>query len=138
MRRRSVLTAGAAGAAALLVGGTSAEAATLSKAAKAQAASPGDVSWASTPLRDLAARVGLRIGTALIPQDINTPNYAAIGGSQFSVVTPGNGMKWQIVEPTQGVFDWTAGRLKSSISRTRTGSSSAGTRSAGTTSCRTG
>jgi endo-1,4-beta-xylanase len=111
MRRRSVLAAGAASAAALLVGGTSAEAATLSKAAKAQAASPGDVAWASTPLRDLAAKVGLRIGTALIPQDINTPNYAAIGGSQFSVVTPGNGMKWQVVEPTQGVFDWTEADL---------------------------
>jgi endo-1,4-beta-xylanase len=107
MRRRSVLAAGAAGAAALLTGGTSAEAATLSRAAKAQTASPGDVAWASASLRDLAARVGLRIGTALIPQDIETPSYAAIGGSQFSVVTPGNGMKWQIVEPTQGVFDWT-------------------------------
>lgn len=22
------------------------------------------------------------------------------------MVTPGNGMKWQIVEPTQGVYDW--------------------------------
>src|SRR6202020_1756691 len=107
MRRRSVLAAGAAGAAALLTGGTSAKAATLSRAATAQAASPGDVAWASASLRDLAARGGLRVGTALIPQDIETPSYAAIGGSQFSVVTPGNGMKWQIVEPTQGVFDWT-------------------------------
>ena len=33
-------------------------------------------------------------------------SYAAIAGSQFSVVTPGNGMKWQIVEPTQGTYDW--------------------------------
>ncbi len=107
MRRRSVLAAGAAGAAALLTGGTSAEAATLSRAATAQAAGPGDVAWASASLRDLAAGVGLRFGSALIPQDIETPSYAAIAGSQFSVVTPGNGMKWQIVEPTQGVYDWT-------------------------------
>jgi endo-1,4-beta-xylanase len=57
-------------------------------------------------LRDLAAPIGLRFGTALIPQDIETPSYAAIASSQFSVVTPGNGMKWQIVEPEQGVFDW--------------------------------
>jgi endo-1,4-beta-xylanase len=106
MRRRSILTAGAASAAALLVGGTSAEAATLSRGAKSRAARTGDVAWASASLRDLAAGVGLRFGSALIPQDIETPSYAAIAGSQFSVVTPGNGMKWQIVEPTQGVYDW--------------------------------
>jgi endo-1,4-beta-xylanase len=57
-------------------------------------------------LRGLAAKIGLRFGTALIPQDIETPSYAAIAGSQFSVVTPGNGMKWQIVEPTRGSYDW--------------------------------
>ncbi len=106
MRRRSVLTAGAAGAAALLVGGNSAKAATVRPAATLQPAAPGDMPWASASLRDLAARFGLRIGTALIPQDIQTPSYAAIAGSQFSVVTPGNAMKWQIVEPTQGVYYW--------------------------------
>jgi endo-1,4-beta-xylanase len=100
------LTAGAAGAAALLVGGTSAKAATMQQAATLQAASPGDVPWASASLRDLAARIGLRFGTALTPQDITTPSYAAIAGGQFSVVTSGNGMKWQTVEPTQGVYDW--------------------------------
>jgi endo-1,4-beta-xylanase len=104
MRRRNVLAAGMAGAAALLTGGTSAEAAVLLKRATA---APVDVAWASMPLRDLAARVGLRFGSALIPQDIETPSYAAIAGGQFSVVTPGNGMKWQIVEPSQGVYDWT-------------------------------
>jgi endo-1,4-beta-xylanase len=106
MRRRSVLTAGAAGAAALLAGGTRAEAATLSGTAAAPAAVPGDAPWTSASLRDLAARIGLRFGSALVPQDIETPSYAAIAGSQFSVVTPGNAMKWQIVEPTQGSYDW--------------------------------
>jgi endo-1,4-beta-xylanase len=100
------LAAGAAGAAALLAGGTSAEAATRSTATTAKPARTGDVAWASASLRGLAAGVGLRFGSALIPQDIETPSYAAIAGSQFSVVTPGNGMKWQIVEPTQGVYDW--------------------------------
>jgi endo-1,4-beta-xylanase len=104
MRRRSVLAAGAAGAAALLAGGTSAKAATRPAAATAQV---DDVAWAAASLRGLAAAVGLRFGSALIPQDIETPSYAAIAGSQFSVVTPGNGMKWQIVEPAQGVYDWT-------------------------------
>ena len=104
MRRRSVLAAGAASAAAVLVGGTSASAAVNSKTAAGQAAGGAPVT--NAPLRDLAAPIGLRFGTALIPQDIETPSYAAIAGSQFSVVTPGNGMKWQIVEPEQGVFDW--------------------------------
>jgi len=108
MRRRSVLAAAGAGAAALLVGGTRAEAATLSStaSAKAAAASGGDVPWASASLRNLADRVGLRIGSALYPQDIETASWAAIAGSQFSVVTPANGMKWQIVEPAQGTYDW--------------------------------
>jgi len=109
MRRRSVLAAAGAGAAALLVGGTRAEAATPSStaAAPAAAASGGDAPWASASLRDLAAKVGLRMGSALYPQDIETPAAAAIAGSQFSVVTPANGMKWQVVEPTQGTYDWT-------------------------------
>jgi len=57
-------------------------------------------------LRALAAKVGLRIGTAVIPFDLDHPDYAAVAANQFSVVTPGNEMKWQVVEPTQGQFDW--------------------------------
>jgi endo-1,4-beta-xylanase len=57
-------------------------------------------------LRALAAPIGLRIGSALLPQDIETPSYAAIASGQFSTVTPGNAMKWQLVEPEQGVYDW--------------------------------
>jgi endo-1,4-beta-xylanase len=98
------LAAGAASAAAVLVGGTSASAAVNSGTAAGKAA--GGAPATNAPLRDLAAPIGLRFGTALIPQDIETPSYAAIASSQFSVVTPGNGMKWQIVEPEQGVFDW--------------------------------
>jgi endo-1,4-beta-xylanase len=96
---------GAAGGAAAVLGtGTAAWAAP----AGATAAARPDVGQDDEPgsLRALAARIGLRVGTALIPQDIETPSYAAIAGSQFSVVTPGNGMKWQVVEPTQGSFDW--------------------------------
>src|ERR1700751_1572551 len=105
MRRRSLLAMGAAGGAAALLGtGTSALA---SPAAARRAANPSaDPGSAPTSLRALAGKIGLRFGTALIPQDIETPAWAAIAASQFSVVTPGNGMKWQIVEPTQGVYDW--------------------------------
>jgi endo-1,4-beta-xylanase len=105
VKRRSVLAAGAAGAAGLaatLGGVTDARAATAPPGGSAGQQAP-----ASDSLRDLAAAIGLRIGSAIIPQDINTPAWAAVAASQFSVVTPGNEMKWQVVEPTQGVFDWT-------------------------------
>jgi endo-1,4-beta-xylanase len=57
-------------------------------------------------LRALASHIGLRIGTAVIPDDFTNPPSEAIVASQFSVLTPGNAMKWQLVEPTQGQFDW--------------------------------
>src|SRR6185437_5694139 len=105
MRLRRLLLTGAAGAAALLAIGTAATAAQASGAAPSNvtAASNGN---ASDSLRSLAADIGLRIGSAIIPQDIETPSFAAIASSQFSVVTPGNAMKWEVVEPTEGTFDW--------------------------------
>jgi len=104
MRRRSLFAAaGAASAAAVLGGAATANASTLSAA---QPAGPAGLVNPNAPLRDLAAAIGLRIGSAIIPQDINTPSFAAIAGTQLDVYTPGNEMKWQVVEPTQGVFDW--------------------------------
>ena len=98
--RRSVLTAGAVGAvgAAGVLGG----AGTASAAALGASHAHRD----PNSLRELAGKIGLKIGSAIIPQDINTPAWNAVAASQFSVVTPGNEMKWQVVEPTQGVFDW--------------------------------
>ena len=58
------------------------------------------------PLRDLAAQIGLRLGTAIYPADITTPANAAIAGGQFDLYTPANEMKWQVVEPNEGEFDW--------------------------------
>jgi endo-1,4-beta-xylanase len=107
MKRRSVLTMGAVGAAAMVTGGGTALASgsRLATSSSLRGNSPPD------SLRSLGAKIGLPIGTALIPQDINTPSYAAIAGSQFSVVTPGNGMKWGVVEPVQGQFDWSEADL---------------------------
>lgn len=95
MRLRRLLAIGAAGVAAVL--GTTA-------AASAAAGSGSTV--APDSLRALAADIGLRMGTAVIPFDLDHPDYQAIVAGQFSVVTPGNEMKWQVVEPTQGTFDW--------------------------------
>jgi endo-1,4-beta-xylanase len=93
MKLRHLLTTCAAGAAVLLGAGTAA------------AALSGD-QGAPGSLRGLAAQIGLRIGTAVIPFDLDHPAYQDIVASQFSVVTPGNEMKWQVVEPVQGQFDW--------------------------------
>jgi endo-1,4-beta-xylanase len=60
-------------------------------------------------LRSLAAPTNLRIGSAIIPFDLDTPAYAQVAADQFSVVTPGNEMKWQVVEPTRGTYDWSGG-----------------------------
>jgi endo-1,4-beta-xylanase len=105
MRLRRLLLTGAVGAAALLAIGTAAGAAQDSGAAASHVASASNGS-APDSLRSLAAQTGLRIGSAIIPQDIETPSFAAIAASQFSVVTPGNAMKWEVVEPTEGTFDW--------------------------------
>jgi endo-1,4-beta-xylanase len=60
-------------------------------------------------LRSLSAHVGLRVGTAIIPFDLDNAAYSKTAADQFSVVTPGNEMKWQVVEPTRGTFDWSGG-----------------------------
>jgi endo-1,4-beta-xylanase len=77
---------------------------TAARAARSAAGSAGQAEPDS--LRALAARIGLRIGTAVIPFDLDTPAYNKVLQEQFSVVTPGNEMKWQVVEPVQGQFDW--------------------------------
>jgi len=59
-------------------------------------------------LRALAAPINLRIGTAVTPFELDNDAYRQITGDQFSSVTPGNEMKWQVVEPTRGTYDWSA------------------------------
>ncbi len=98
MRLRRLLAVSAAGVVAMLGISTAAGAAPFG------AGSGSTV--APDSLRALAAKVNLRIGTAVIPFDLDHSDYAAIAAGQFSVVTPGNEMKWQVVEPTQGTYDW--------------------------------
>jgi endo-1,4-beta-xylanase len=98
MRLRSL--AGIAAAVALVVGGSTAFA--------TQGGGAPDPA-APDSLRALAAQVGLRVGTAVIPFDLDNAAYRQIAASQFSVVTPGNEMKWEVVEPTRGTYDWSGG-----------------------------
>jgi endo-1,4-beta-xylanase len=64
---------------------------------------------ADTSLRALGAQQGLRIGTAVDAAQLGSNKaYTGIVADQFSVVTAENAMKWDAVEPTQGVHNWKA------------------------------
>jgi endo-1,4-beta-xylanase len=61
------------------------------------------------PLRALGDRVDLRIGTAVDMDAYNTDTtYRERIATEFSVVTAENVMKWGVVEPERGRYDWTA------------------------------
>ncbi|WP_329215351.1 endo-1,4-beta-xylanase [Streptomyces sp. NBC_01485] len=60
-------------------------------------------------LADLAQRHGRYFGSATDNPELTDTAYTKILGSEFDMITPGNGMKWYATEPQQGVFDWTAG-----------------------------
>jgi endo-1,4-beta-xylanase len=80
---------------------------TVSVLILAGAAIADEASTNPSTLRALGAQVQLHIGTATLPSDLSDPTLSQIASEQFSVLTPGNDMKWQVVEPQQGVFDWT-------------------------------
>ena len=73
----------------------------------AGAATAIQTSTSASTLRALGRQIQLRIGTAATPNDLSDPTLSQITSSQFSVLTPENEMKWQVVEPQQGSFDWT-------------------------------
>jgi len=85
----------------LMVAGMAGVLALATAATAAQAGSSND------SLRDLGAQVQLRIGTAAAPDDLSDPTLSQITGGQFSALTPENEMKWQVIEPQQGTFNWT-------------------------------
>src|SRR5213075_2043445 len=60
-----------------------------------------EASNSASTLRALGAQVRLRIGTAAVPSDFSDPTLSQITAEQFSVLTPGNEMKWHVVEPQQ-------------------------------------
>ncbi len=102
MRNRCLVIALGAGAALALT-------ATGAALAGPAVARPAGAAAAPSSLRAEAARINLRIGTAVDPYDLQTAAYRKIVGTQFSTVTPENEMKWQVVEPTRGHYDWSGG-----------------------------
>jgi endo-1,4-beta-xylanase len=62
---------------------------------------------ATSTLRQLATHTGMRVGTAVDTAALaNDPTYRSLVASQFDTVTPENVMKWEVVEPQQGQYDF--------------------------------
>ncbi|MFC8536147.1 endo-1,4-beta-xylanase [Streptomyces sp. NPDC057249] len=63
----------------------------------------------ATTLGSLGLRSGVRIGTAVDMAALaDDAPYRAKAASEFSSVTPENVMKWEVVEPNRGQYDWKA------------------------------
>jgi endo-1,4-beta-xylanase len=64
---------------------------------------------AATTLRSLAEAQGRYFGTALTVGDINNGTESNLAAAQFDMVTPGNEMKWDTTEPSNGSYNFGPG-----------------------------
>ncbi|QKX63929.1 uncharacterized protein TRUGW13939_11101 [Talaromyces rugulosus] len=74
------------------------------------AATEGTVAFPSTgttSLREEAAKKNITIGSgAISPTYLKDPEFAAVLAYQFNSLSPENEMKWSLLEPTPGYFNW--------------------------------
>src|SRR4051812_5992174 len=93
--RRSRLSLAVASAAMLLGGQLTFIGSAAAAHGPVTAGQPAVPTYPADSLRALAARVGLRIGTAVNPALLGADaRYTRITAEQFSSVTPENAMKW--------------------------------------------
>jgi endo-1,4-beta-xylanase len=64
---------------------------------------------AGTGLKKLAEAKGIYFGTALTQGNLSNSTLTAVAGSQFDMVTPGNEMKWDTTEPSNGSYNFGPG-----------------------------
>jgi len=69
----------------------------------------GSAAAATTTLRALAEAKTRYFGTALTQSNLSNSTLTAVAGTQFDMVTPGNEMKWDTTEPSQGVYNFGPG-----------------------------
>lgn len=75
--------------------------------AEADEAPQGSRGSQAATLRALAERADLRIGTAVDMAVLGEDTtYRRATGREFNSVTAENVMKWEVVEPTRGTYDW--------------------------------
>ena len=72
--------------------------------AASRLADPG--SAAEATLGSAAASSGRYFGAALDPAYLDERPYRGLATTQLTCVTPENQMKWGLVEPLRGTFDW--------------------------------
>jgi endo-1,4-beta-xylanase len=66
----------------------------------------GPAGAAGSTLGQLAAAKGRYFGSATDNPELTEADYTAILGSEFGMITPGNSMKWDATEPSQGQFSF--------------------------------
>ncbi|MEV6607038.1 endo-1,4-beta-xylanase [Kutzneria sp. NPDC051319] len=64
---------------------------------------------AGTGLKTLAEAKGIYFGTALTQSNLSNSTLTAVAGAQFDMVTPGNEMKWDTTEPSNGSYNFGPG-----------------------------
>ena len=64
---------------------------------------------AGTSLKTLAEAKGIYFGTALTQSNLSNSTLTAVASSQFDMVTPGNEMKWDTTEPSNGTYNFAPG-----------------------------
>ncbi len=64
---------------------------------------------AATTLRAAAEAKNIYFGTALTQGNLSNSTLTAVAGAQFDMVTPGNEMKWDTTEPSNGTFNFGPG-----------------------------
>ncbi|WP_194910441.1 endo-1,4-beta-xylanase [Catenulispora rubra] len=64
---------------------------------------------ADTSLKQLAEGKGKYFGTALVQSNLSNSTLVGVATSQFDMMTPGNEMKWDTTEPSNGSFNFGPG-----------------------------
>ncbi|MCO5967872.1 endo-1,4-beta-xylanase [Actinoallomurus soli] len=91
------------------LGGRAATVAAVAVAALALALGAAVPARAATALKGLAEADGRYFGTALTAGDLGISGEMSVATAQFDMVTPGNEMKWDTTEPSNGSYNFGPG-----------------------------